>query len=124
MTAKDKGSERRKHARRDVLETFHVFLVIPKVGPQKIYLRDLSEGGMALVAEAEDPLKLQDVVSCFLHINPNLKLPLSFKVTHVKVDADGTKRLGCEFDDTSSKAYKAYVKFLDLLDELSAFLDQ
>lgn len=124
MTAKDKELERRKHARREVLETFHVFVVIPKVGPQKLYLADLSEGGFAMNADEDAHLKAQDAYSGFFYINPSLKLPLSFKVAHIAPQADGAQRIGCEFNDPTSKAYKSYVKFLHLLDDLAAFLDQ
>lgn len=117
------GIERRKHARKEVLETFHVFLVIPKYGLRRLHLRDVSEGGVSFAAEPGDNFPQGTQIDCLFYINPSLKLPLSIRVAHVTND-ESSKRVGCEFADTSSKAYKSFVKFLGLLDELAAFLDQ
>lgn len=115
-------TERRLSARKEVLETFQVFLVIPQKGLRKIYLKDVSEGGMGFISEPMDHFKSGDIIDCYFYINPSLRLPLSFKVAHVSASEEAP-RVGCQFNDKSTKAYKTFVSFMRLLDELSAFLD-
>ncbi|MEW6056370.1 MAG: PilZ domain-containing protein [Bdellovibrionota bacterium] len=115
------GEERRRTVRKDVLETFHMFLVIPQVGLRKIYLKDVSEGGLGFYAEPTDSFSSGQVVECFFYINPTLRFPLSFKILHVLPEGENV-RLGCEFVDTGTKSYKVFVKFLHLLDELAEFV--
>lgn len=121
------GIERRKERRTDVLETFSVFLVIPAKGDHKIYLRDVSAGGLGFYAEATDAFVSGETVAAFFHINPALKLPLTLKIVHAlkEENENGLVRIkiGCEFGDTSSKGYKAYTTFIDLLDQLSEFVE-
>lgn len=118
------GVERRKFARKEVLETFHVFIVVPKLGQRRLQLRDVSEGGMAFVAEESDGFAVGKALEIDFCINPNLKLPLSCKIVRVSDDESGDQKIGCEFDEKSSKGHLAFVKFLGLLDELAAFLGQ
>lgn len=110
--------ERRRSTRRDVLQTFHVFLVIQTKGARKIYLRDVSEGGLGIVSDPADSFTQGEILPCEFHINPTLKLPLKIKIVRV---VEGT--VGCELTDTASKSYKAYATFIAFLDQLSEFLD-
>ncbi|MBI3544745.1 MAG: PilZ domain-containing protein [Deltaproteobacteria bacterium] len=110
--------ERRKHARKDVLDTFHVFIAIPKKGSRKIYLKDVSEGGVGLQADPEDDFKSGETFKCEFYINPSLKLPLELKVCRVDPG-----KVGCELASTAGNAYKAYVAFISLLDQLAEFVD-
>jgi hypothetical protein len=116
------GAERRRSARKEVLETFHVFLVIPRSGLRKMYLKDVSDHGMGFYAEADDAFTSGEVIDCTFYINPSLKLPLSLKVAHV-IDEGGRKKVGCEFNNTSTKAHKVFGDFMSLLNDLAAFLD-
>ena len=111
------GAERRRGNRREVLETFHVFLVIPKIGLRKLYLKDLSEFGVGFLPDEYDLFKEGSCYDAEIYINPSLKLPLPIKIARVTKDL-----IGCEFTDTNSKAYAALVKFVVLLDELSTFV--
>ena len=120
--AKKDQIERRRSERKEVLETFHVFLVVPEVGLRKMYLKDVSEHGLGFYGEPEDKFHKGVLVDCFFYIHPSLKLPLTFKVAHI-TEEEGRKRIGCEFHDKSSKAYKAFVAFMLLLDDLSEFLE-
>ncbi|MBI3555331.1 MAG: PilZ domain-containing protein [Deltaproteobacteria bacterium] len=113
-----KGVERRRSVRKDVLETFNVFVVFPKKGLRKLYLKDVSAGGIGVLTEAGDVFSHGDAVRCDFYINPTLKLPLSLKVAHV---AEGMT--GFEFDDTSTKAYGAFLAFMELLGQLAEFLE-
>ena len=117
-----KIEERRRTERKEVLETFHVFLVIPHIGLRKIYLKDVSEGGLGFIAESSDKFKKHEIIECFFYLNPSLRLPLKIKVMHVS-EENGESRIGCEFSETSSRAYKAFAAFLGLLDDLAAFVE-
>lgn len=110
--------ERRRSERKEVLETFHVFLVVPKMGMRKIYLKDVSTGGMGIQVEPGDRFTPGDVLPCEFYINPSLKLPLSLRVAHVL-----DEKVGCEFSDTSSRSYKAYAAFVNMLDQLAEFVE-
>jgi hypothetical protein len=116
--------ERRKTVRKQVFESFQVFLVIPKSGLRKIHLKDLSTAGVGFYAEPSDRFRDGSVIDCFFYLNPSLKLPLSLKAVHVTTEDDGRIRVGCEFRDTNSKSFGAYVAFLDLMDQLTAFIDE
>lgn len=118
--------ERRKTPRKDVLETFSVFLVLPRKGLRKLYLKDVSEGGMAFYAEPGDEFVDGETIPGFFYINPSLKLPISLRIVHtVKIDGEDGARLkvGCEFSETNSKGFRAFLAFVNLLDQLSAFVD-
>lgn len=115
-------AERRKSERREVLETFHVFLVIPKGGLHKIYLKDVSEGGLSFLAPVPEEFPEGRVFEAHFYINPTLRLPLRMRVAHVQGSGDSA-RVGCQFSETSSRAYKAYARFLGLLEDLRPFVD-
>ena|ERR1700733_12459257 len=112
------GAERRRTPRKDVLDTFQVFVAVKKKGLRKIYLRDVSEGGLGLHIEPDDGFKSAEVVECEFHINPGLKLPLKIRVAHLSPNF-----AGCEFVETSGQAYKAYKAFIAMLDQLAQFVD-
>lgn len=115
--------ERRKHVRKEVLDTFQVFISIPKLGPQKIYLKDLSKGGISFSSELKSELDEKQKYNIFFHINPSLKLPLQVEIKNISKSRSASVRVGCQFfKTTSSGAYKSYLKFIDLLDNLRKYL--
>lgn len=116
------GPDRRRSQRKQVLDTFQVFLVVPKHGSHKIYLRDLSEHGLGFTTDPIERFRSGDTVECFFYMNPSLKLPLTIRVAHVTADPESGFRVGCQFTETESKAYLAYLSFVRLLDELTPFL--
>lgn len=101
-----KGSERRTSIRKQVLQTFHVFIVINKAGSRKIYLKDISEGGVAFFSDAVDNFHDGSTFDCSFFVNPSLHIPLKMKVAHA-----GHQVIGCEITDRSSEGYKAYQVF-------------
>jgi hypothetical protein len=115
--------DRRKSTRKEVLETFHVFLVIPSKGLRKLHLKDVSTGGLGFQAEVGDRFESGAVFDCFFYINPSLKLPLQLKVAHVSDSVDGITRIGCELQDRTSKGYKAFASFIGMLDEFASFIE-
>jgi hypothetical protein len=116
--------ERRKTVRKAVFDSFQVFLVIPKAGLRRIHLKDLSSAGVGFYAEPTDRFKEGAEIKCYFYLNPSLKLPLVLKAVHVTTEEDGRTRVGCEFAETNTKSFGAYVAFLDLMDQLTAFVDE
>lgn len=110
------------------METFQVFVVIPSKGLRKIYLRDVSEHGIAFEGEEQDHFKKDETFECHLYLNPGLKMPLELKITHIRKNEDSsegnpdTNRIGCEFSNMKSKGYRAYATFLRLMDELAELI--
>ena len=119
--ATKKKSERRQYERKDVADTFQLFLVIGGQGQQKVYLRDVSEGGIGFVVENANAMKAGDKFEADFYVNPSLKIPLSFRVAHV-TNSKEFQRIGCEFRNKTSKAYRVYLEFVELLDSLVEFL--
>ena len=117
-----KKEERRTNPRKEVLDSFHMFIVIPKFGLHKIYLYDIAENGLSFLSD--EKFKENASLDVFFHINPNLRLPLSLNVLHVQKHNDKENKIGCELNTTgtSKPAFEAYLSFLKLLDQLPLFL--
>ena len=112
------GKERRKAERKQVLDSFQVFLTFPGKSQRRIVLKDLNALGFGFLSEGADYFEEAEKLDCFFHINPGLKLPLQIQIAHTQ---DGFT--GCEITEKTNVAYKTYLKFAALLDDLSAFLD-
>lgn len=122
----DVNVERRKFHRRQVLETFHVFLCVQKRGLGKLKLRDISENGFAFEAEPEDKFIKNERVECLFFINPGLSFALSFRVAYVEIhkqDEQGLQIIGAEITNVDSKLHQAYISFVKLLDQLAKLTD-
>ncbi len=111
--------ERRRSERKGVLEDFQVFLTISSFGPQRIYLKDISEHGLGVIKDQMHNVSLGDEFECNFHINNNLKLPMRLIVRRIENDI-----LGCEFIDFQTLAHSAFVKFVYLLDDLARFYSE
>jgi hypothetical protein len=97
--------------------------MIPSAGSRKIYLKDVSEGGLAFLAEPTDEFEEGTKLEGYFYLNPTLRLPLALRVANVNKLDEGGRRVGCEFAEKSSKAFKVFQSFLGLLDDLSTFVD-
>lgn len=113
------SKERRRSERKGVLEDFQVFITIASQGPQRIYLKDISEHGLGVIKGQLQAAKLGDEFDCNFHINNNLKLPMRLIVRRIENEI-----IGCEFIDFNSKAHSAFVKFVNLLDDLANFYSE
>lgn len=117
MAAKNKKhevqDERRKSRRMSVQESFNLFLVIPSVhGMVRIYMRDLSAGGLCFRSEVETDLKSGQKVSARLYINPAFYLPLDCEVVRV-----GNAEIAVRFLEPASPAAKAVALLQDFFDQ-------
>lgn len=115
--------ERRRAERRPVLDTFAVFVVIPKKGMCRLKIHDMSELGLGfnldVLREAHDDFSVRVGHSLDLrfYINQSLFLPLSVRVVRVDIQ-DGMHRVGAEFSEKNSPAYQAFLSFLQMLDRI------
>jgi hypothetical protein len=114
------GAERRRAQRRPILESFSLFVVIPRKGSHRLRVYDASDHGLRFDLDLEgessagSPIKPGEELEVNLYLNQSLYLPLTVKV--VRVEEQGTlRRVGSEF---KGKPHRAYLSFLGLLDEL------
>lgn len=118
--SKDK-SERRRAERRPILDTFSLFAVVPRKGPYKLRVDDVSSVGIGFFLDIEGesstefPVKKGEVFDLNLYLNQSLFLPLNVEVMRVE-ERDSVRRIGAEFHDKSTEAYKAYLSFLSMLE--------
>ena len=116
-------AERRKAKRRMILETFSLFVVIPKKGDLRLPLLDLSELGVGFEVDLEDDdslvhLRTDEQVELHLYLNQSLFLPL--KVVVKRLILKGKRRqVGAEFVQQGGTAHNAVLAFLEMLDILS-----
>ncbi|MEK6578441.1 MAG: PilZ domain-containing protein [Bdellovibrionota bacterium] len=115
------GSERRKHKRRPVLDTFSMFIVVPKKGFHRLKVDDLSEAGIGFVLDIEGeaiadfPIKSDEKIDVRLYLNQSLYLPLQVQVARIE-EKDSLRRIGAAFVDKNSKGFHAFSAFLAMLD--------
>jgi len=112
----------RNSIRRDILETFKVFMIMPHLGQQKIPITDVSNDGLAFIPSPG--ITFSEGIECelYFYLNLNIRIPLKIKIVHIYEEFSSLK-VGCEIMDKNSSAYDAYEKFISLLNSLSHFVD-
>ena len=122
--APDPNDNRRKAKRRPILDTFSVFVVVPKKNVCQLKLHDLSELGIGFDFDVEGetsadfPVANGEVLDLQLYLNRSLHFPLQIKV--MRVEESGTSRkVGGEYTDKKSAGYKVLVSFLEMLDRVT-----
>ena len=119
----DPQDNRRKARRRPILESFSVFVVAGKKDVCKLKIHDLSELGIGFYFDVggesatEIPVKAGDAMNLELYLNQTLHIPLQIKVMRVE-EVEGSRKLGAEYADKSSKGYLALIAFLEMLDRV------
>jgi hypothetical protein len=115
------GAERRKTKRRPVLDTFSLFVVVPKKGMHRLQVHDLSEGGLGFDLDIdgenfdEFPAKVGEQIEVHLYLNQSLYLPLAAQIARVE-DTKTVRRVGAEIVEKGSPSAKAFAAFLQMLD--------
>lgn len=120
---KSSGEERRRAPRRPVLESFSLFVSVPKKGGYKLPVHDLSELGMGfdidLEGEGTDvPIASGEKLEVHFYMNQTLYLPLTVTVVRI-IDRNGVRRIGAEFPDDTSRYNRALNSFLGMLDSIA-----
>lgn len=115
------GADRRRARRRPILESFSLFIVVPKKGVHRLSVHDLSEVGMGFDLDTEGesvadfPLKTGDLIEVRFYLNQSLYLPLALEVARVDERA-GVRKVGAAFKDPKDPSYQGYLAFLKMLD--------
>ena len=118
------GDERRRARRRPILETFQFFCVIPKKGPYRLKVHDLSELGMGFDADLEPESESgfqvaeSEELDLLLYVNQSLYIPFRVKVARIETRS-GKRKIGAEFRKEGSRGYPALDAFLKMVDALS-----
>lgn len=135
QNAENQGIDRRRTRRRPIIETFSMFCVVPKKGPYRLAIHDVSDQGIGfdLDMDGEDTqafaLKLGEQLEVHLYLNQSLYLPLSVKVARIEVrngqdSAQGkVRRIGAELDskDPVHAGFAAFLKMLDAIADVAKF---
>jgi hypothetical protein len=115
------GAERRRARRRPIINTFSLFVNVPKKGVHRLKVHDVSELGIGFDLDtegesAEDyPVAAGDTVDIRFYLNQSLFIPLSLEVIRVGAQG-GVRRVGAEFRDKKDPGYQALASFLKMLD--------
>lgn len=116
-------TERRKTQRRPVLESFSLFVVLPKMGAHRLPVHDISEGGMLFDLDeageliADKPVAVGESLKVHLYLNQTLYVPLQVKIARIEPVGE-VRRVGTEMLQKNSAAYRAYLAFVQMLDGL------
>lgn len=122
--AANRDQERRRSKRRPILDTFSLFIVVPKKGMHRLKIHDVSDQGIGFDLDIDGesltdfPLKAKENLDVQLYLNQSLYLDLQVQVIRVE-DSGAIRRVGAEFNERSGASYKAYASFLQMLDLLS-----
>jgi hypothetical protein len=116
------GKDRRKGPRQPVADSFSLGMMLPKKGPQRLRIFDLSKEGLGIEVDVDaddpDPMTLAkgDQIECHLYLNQSLYVPLQAEVAWL--DNQSPRRAGLSLIPKDSKGWKGYSAFLTALEEL------
>jgi hypothetical protein len=115
--------ERRRAVRRPLLDSFSLFVVVPKKGGYRLKVHDVSDFGLGFDLDAEGesasdfPAVSGDRYALRFYLNQTLYLPLQVQL--VRIEEKGRqRRVGVEIVDRSTPGYRAFAAFLRMLDAL------
>jgi len=117
------NTERRKSRRRKILEHFSFYIQLPKLGPARHRVNDLSEFGIGFNVETIGgtfTLKADEKTDLNFYLNQSLFLPLKIQVAR-QVPEGETQLVGAVFLDTKSNQYQTFLSMVKFLDQLSEF---
>lgn len=121
MSEQRVGKERRRTKRRPVLNSFSLFVVIPKKGVHRLQLHDVSDLGVGfdidLEGEGPDTFSITEgeTVDIRFYLNQTLYIPLVVEVRRVERHGS-VRRVGAEFVEKDSRAYQAFQSFVQTID--------
>lgn len=119
------GAERRRSKRTDLLDTFSLFVSVPKKGPHRLKVYDLSDIGIGFDLDIEEegmpefPVESGDSLGLDLYLNQSLSIPLQVVVRRVQVK-EGVRRVGAEIASKDTAGASAVRAFLEMLEAISS----
>ncbi len=118
-----KPEERRKSKRREILEKFSFYVQIPKIGPSRHRVKDVSESGIGFTIDTlGGAFKLEKGETTELHFYLNQSLYLSLMIEVVRHhQIQDELDLGAIILDTKSEQYNTYLTLVKFLDQLGDF---
>lgn len=122
-----KGPERRRSPRHRVLESFSMFVSLPKKGDHRLPLHDVSQHGVGFDLDLEGEIlppfqvTIGEELDIQLYLNQSLFVPIKVKVARIESEKSA-RRIGAELLERGSKpsaAFQAIVKLIDHLEEFA-----
>ena len=117
------ADERRRSARQPVVDSFSLFVVVPKKGIHRLPIHDVSAEGIGFDLDTEGespadfPVKVGETIEIRLYLNQSLFLTLDAKVMRSQ-EKNLIRRIGAEFGNRSGKNFKAFQSFLRMLEDI------
>ena len=121
--AKADGAERRRSRRQPILDSFSLFVVVPRKGIHRLPIHDLSAEGIGFDLDTEGespsdfPVKQGETLEIRLYLNQSLFLTMEAKVMRSQ-EKNLIRRIGAEFTNRSGKNFKAFQSFLKMLEDI------
>lgn len=116
-------TNRRELQRSTVMETFSLFLIVPKKGVQRLVVEDLSPKGIGFYLDLdEEPtdwfdVQVGDKLEILFFLNQSLFIPLTVQIAQLRKKG-GSRRIGAEILPSLSKGAAAYKSFCEMLSHL------
>jgi hypothetical protein len=115
--------ERRRSTRQPILDSFSLFVVVPKKGIHRLPIHDVSGEGIGFDLDTEGesptdfPVKLGETLEIRIYLNQSLFLTLDAKVMRSQ-EKNLIRRIGAEFANRGGKNFKAFQSFLRMLEDI------
>lgn len=112
--------ERRRSPRQAVLDSFSLFVVVPRKGVHRLHVADLSQLGIGFDLDIEGepqedfPVATGENLELHLYLNQSLYIPLSLLVARIDTSAS-LRRVGAEFTQRESQGFRAFESFFQML---------
>lgn len=117
--------ERRKARRREILDFLSFYIHVPKLGPSRHQVHDVSENGIGFIVETLGVYKLEEGEVCDLNLYLNQSLFLPLKIRVIRQDAhEKTQTVGAIFLDKETNQYKTFLSLVNFLDQLAEFASE
>lgn len=118
--------EKRKAERRQILENFSFFVVVPKLGGVKKKLQDLSESGIGFQFDTLGTFSLKqgEEVEIHFYLNQTLFLPLQVRIARVAAQSPEVQEVGCEITSIKTPGYSTFLTLVKLIDQLEVTAEE
>ena len=118
--------EKRKAERRQILENFSFFVVVPKLGGIKKKLQDLSEAGIGFQFDTLGTFSLHqgEEVEIQFYLNQTLFLPLQVRIARIGTQIPDVQEVGCVITSLKTPSYATFLTLVKLIDQLEVTAEE